>query len=1317
MEPNTLENNESDKKPLNIVLLGDESSEKEKLMSKFLLLNSPQFQENEIKNEEDKEEDVSIFQNIIHCVELHGEKLKMKLWDNPSTEEFLSPSIKIAQGILLFYSVKSRKSYEKIQKDLSKIIELGRFDVPIILIGNHKSSPEREVTYEEAKTWADNYGLRFYETSLEKDGSIKQILQDIGEQLLFQECIFSANNSVIIKDDENDNDKDEIFNLEENLNIGSLIESKNKESDKKNKTEKIKEKRNSISYKDKEDILEKNYSSNNIFDKDGKNNIKNKGNNNKPQLKKKLFKTNSSYNLQKNKPTISTNRHTKEQSNLSKNNSVTILHTEHNASKKENTITKFLNYSKLNIINKTKNLFKKNPTTNHSKTSYVFHSKQNSVNSLNLSSSSNAHSYLKKTALTKNREKEIKEKKIKIEKELQTISAQKEREGLELKKRKNLEDKENYLKKIKEDKILQKEKEKKKKEEETQIAKNNYDKLKQEKELISQEKKIEKEKDKLNKIALKQSEKEKLSKRVEEINKEREKEIENMKMKKLKEKEKEKAKEEENEEKIKSSIFHSKLKKIQEKKNFSPNKHKKENSTFNLSFSSKFKSENANSIDKTKKENNKTKKDKENNKEKEITEKILSVKIDQEKEKNSDDKIKAKEEYKNNFINNQNNEDIYRCLKCNSIPQILFNENNQEIEVVCDHSNINNSHHNITSYQNFQTKSLDHSLYEYAMCYYCNRSLNKLEQNEMIYFCPFCEFWFCSNDEKIHINQKHQNEIDIKNKYKSILDKNTKKRRGSIELDSNKKIISNSIINSRRLSLKLNLGSGKQDLKNNDIKPQSQELKTIPQKDLIKIPIYLLDTFCPFHDETYNSYCHTCNKNICHECINTRHNDHDILNFEDIMLNEDELNKKKLELNMIKENLSKINEYFMALIEALKCRFERLYKAKQKEIEIKEKIIKDYEKIKYNYNSILNIKNLNLSNKQNFINTTNNTNLLERLNLIFEYLNSPLVSEKSNIFRDLYSSNKYNIENIYFNNEEIKAMIKLNNNDIALFNNKNELRIYNLDKFYEKWKINISQNDEYINHITLFKNGNLACCGYEHIKMINLDLYNQVTSINNIITEKKNNYLSLLELDNNYLITTDISKNIKLWNRNNKNIYSCLNILNNIEINLLYNIDNHSFIGYSNDDNKIIKYIVSKNKEILKQNEINYISIVNKSNSIIKYDQNYLLINYEENNKFGITIVKLDKFEILAKIASVIPFYYIKNYEKDKLITINKNGLIQKWNFIKSENKLYEFDKIKIFNDSFAYEKLRDFIEINEEKIVFQYKSKITLCSKIKKGS
>ena len=457
MEPNISKEENPDNKPLNIVLLGDESSEKEKLMSKFLLLNSPQFQENESKIEEDKEEDISLFQNIIHCVEIHGEKLQMKLWDNPSTEEFLSPSIKIAQGILLFYSVKNKKSFEKIQKDLSKIIELGRFDIPIIVIGNHKTSQEREVTYEEAKTWADNYALRFYETSLEKDGSIKDILQDIGEQLLFKECINTANsnnNSVIIKD----TDKDDNIDLEENLNIGSLIESKSKESEKKEKETKSEKKRVSN--------FNKNLSSSDVLNTD--NNVNNKK---KKSFKHNLYQTNSSSNFKKIKPKLKNNKATTS-TNLSKNQSL-ILNPDNS------------NYSTFNIFSKTKTLYHKNINSTLNKTSTNFHNKKYSVNSLNLSSSkTDIHSYLKKTALIRNREKEIKEKKIIKEQLSQSLMAQKEREGLELKKKKILEDKENYLKKIKEDKLIQKEKEKKKKEEELLNAKNKYDKLKQENELI-----------------------------------------------------------------------------------------------------------------------------------------------------------------------------------------------------------------------------------------------------------------------------------------------------------------------------------------------------------------------------------------------------------------------------------------------------------------------------------------------------------------------------------------------------------------------------------------------------------------------------------------------------------------------------------------------------------------------------------------------------------------------------------------------------------------------------------------------------------------
>ena len=1198
--------------------------------------------------------------------------------------------------------MKNRNSYKKIQEDLSKIIELGRFEIPIIVIGNHKSSPERQVTYEEAKAWADNFGLRFYETSLENDGSIKEILQDIGEQFLFQECILSANNSVIIN--ENENNKDEKINLEENLNIDSLIESNNKESEKKLKKGKTKEIRNSISYIDKDDIL-------------GKNSNKNEKNSNNKLSKTKLNKRNSAniYKKIKPKPKKSHNTPKEEKTNsLTKNNSqfynksITLNNdntnnTNINNYNSNNTIitssaskiTKFLNYSKINIISKAKKLFKKNnPPTEQKRTSYIFHSKTFSTNSLN-SSDSNTHSYLKKTTLTKNREKEIKEKKIKIEQEYQTLSAQKEREGLELRKRKTLEDKEKFLKKIKEDKIIQKEQVKKKKEEEIKNAKNNYDKLKQENEINSQEKKIEKEKDKLNKIAMKQNEKEKLNKRVEEMNKQREKEIESMKSKKLKDKDKIK---EENEEKIKTSINKAKSKKI------------KDNSFLNSSYS-KSKSENLNKTSNNKKEINKSfrdknkekEKDKEkmNEKEKELNEKIASITI--EKEKDINELIKTKEELKNNFIKNQDKEDIYRCLKCNQIPKILFNENSQEIEAFCDYSNINNSHHNITSYQNFHTKSLENSLYENTFCYFCNKSLKQLQPNDMIYFCPICNFFFCSNDENIHIKQKHQNEIDIKNNYKLILDNKNKKRKVSTDIDLNKKQNSGIINTTRKYSVKIKPETKK-------IENISHEIKEIPKKELIKIPIYLLDIFCINHEQKYCSYCQNCQKNICNICKDKEHKNHLSQNYEEIF-NDEELNEKKMELKIIKDNLSKINEYFLALIEAIKCKFEKLLKAKQKEIEIKEKIIKDYENTKYNYNCILNIKNLNLNYKQDFINSKNNMNSIERLNLIFEYLNSPLIVENNNIFRNVNNNIKYKEDNIYFNKEKIKSVIKLNNDNIALINNNSELKVFDINKFdNEKIKLKLFKEENGINDIIQLVTGELVCCGYENIKQINLDFCDGKHSVENIIREKNNNFLSVIELKKNYLISSDTSKRIKLWNKNKFNLYQCLNMinLNYIEINKLFKIDNKSFGGYSHNDKKISKYLVSKNSEIMKQNEIDNIRLFKLNNSSIIYGYNYLLLNYEENHQFGIIIINLDKFEIIKKITNKIALYYINNSNKFKIITINENGYIQKWNFSESQNKLYEKDKIKVYNNNSVNQNIIGFVEMSHNIFLFQYENRIT---------
>ena len=332
-----------------------------------------------------------------------------------------------------------------------------------------------------------------------------------------------------------------------------------------------------------------------------------------------------------------------------------------------------------------------------------------------------------------------------------------------------------------------------------------------------------------------------------------------------------------------------------------------------------------------------------------------------------------------------------------------YNEFNQEIESFCDDSYNDISHHNITTYSNFQDLSLNHPIDNSNIsCYYCNKVINELSLGETIYYCSFCNIYFCSVDEELHKNQNHKNYENLKEKYLELSKNNIKiisnKKNNSLNSNINnssqnkKSKILNSLYNIKQSStpaLKKNnnkesnqkkkINPNKNQKENNDIN-RDNDLLNINNNSIIlpdkikekkknknsnKVQIYLIDSYCNTHNEINKSYCFNCHKNICEICEDN-HINHNLLNLEDYFLEDSELLDKKNELNKSKEELMKINDYFSALIEAIKCKFERLFNIKKKELEIKEKIIQDYETIKYNYQCINNIRNIKFDNNKSY---------------------------------------------------------------------------------------------------------------------------------------------------------------------------------------------------------------------------------------------------------------------------------------------------------------------------------------------------------------
>jgi len=62
---------------------------------------------------------------------------------------------------------------------------------------------------------------------------------------------------------------------------------------------------------------------------------------------------------------------------------------------------------------------------------------------------------------------------------------------------------------------------------------------------------------------------------------------------------------------------------------------------------------------------------------------------------------------------------------------------------------------------------------------------------------------------------------------------------------------------------------------------------------------------CKIHNKEYNKYCKKCKLNICIYCFK-EHKTHSIINYEDIILNEEE-NKKKI--NKLKEYINHLLQF------------------------------------------------------------------------------------------------------------------------------------------------------------------------------------------------------------------------------------------------------------------------------------------------------------------------------------------------------------------------------------------------------------------------
>lgn len=114
----------------------------------------------------------------IRTLEVDGKTIKLQIWDTAGQERFktiTSSYYKGAHGIIVVYDVTDKESFKNIDTWMNEVEKHASDNVSRILVGNKSDlADSRQVSTDEGKELADQYNIRFMETSAKESANVEE---------------------------------------------------------------------------------------------------------------------------------------------------------------------------------------------------------------------------------------------------------------------------------------------------------------------------------------------------------------------------------------------------------------------------------------------------------------------------------------------------------------------------------------------------------------------------------------------------------------------------------------------------------------------------------------------------------------------------------------------------------------------------------------------------------------------------------------------------------------------------------------------------------------------------------------------------------------------------------------------------------------------------------------------------------------------------------------------------------------------------------------------------------------------------------------
>ena len=154
----------------------------------------------------------------IKTLDLEGKSVKLQIWDTAGQERFRTITTsyyKGAHGIMMVYDITDFESFQNLNSWLIEIEKNASKNVYKILVGNKcDMEKDRKVTIEQAKSFADSYGMKFFETSAKESTNVQEAFVAMTKEIIKE----AHDKKIPLKNDDNN------FNIKDkpttNINTG-----------------------------------------------------------------------------------------------------------------------------------------------------------------------------------------------------------------------------------------------------------------------------------------------------------------------------------------------------------------------------------------------------------------------------------------------------------------------------------------------------------------------------------------------------------------------------------------------------------------------------------------------------------------------------------------------------------------------------------------------------------------------------------------------------------------------------------------------------------------------------------------------------------------------------------------------------------------------------------------------------------------------------------------------------------------------------------------------------------------------------------------